>query len=1561
MPSRVSATASQSGTWTRFHEVDYPSTVLANDMLVLSFATNGAKNSTVTKPDSSWVEAFAYNHGTSKRHRIWIKLADGTEGTEGNESTTVTTSRGIKSASQILQLRDTFPSAAEGTGWSISARTESYGTTMDPAEVTAAWGSADNLFVSCFSGGDRSATVTAYPSGYSNGAQSTNEAMVATAVKSAVAASDDPAAATLSVSDLWTAVTLVVRGTAETPTFVEAAVSESSTFVTSHDLDVPAREAGDWLVAAWSSNGSPGATLTGMSGWTELPFSADPANSKRSRAWIRLVDDTYAGAASTETITTSTTVESATLCFRIRGAYPYNTEGVGWDFSSTGSEGFGTAVDPPSVSPTWGDALNLYVALGFAGDQAVTVSSGPAGYSNVTAGASDSGTSPQVMGATIVASGTSDDPGAFTISTNDLWEGCTVVFRPAGVFAGAIAGEATAEGYTPTIDPPTHLAQAEVGGAIGTGYVALPQQPQVASDLVVEWDLDGDGDYVSVPNPTDLGEALVDPTQVVRWWAMEDATDRTALTLADRVGGALLTRGDSAVLANQYDGTVELSNAAPNLLVPDGVDDYADLDYTPTFGPTTGKLTVVFQGRWDEADGTAAFVRLVSSETGLNHGLNFHTSAGGTSTPSLTVGGATTFATANGPGAGDPLTDGEYFTCAAVVDDGDIGVYRNGHGLATGTDITGVGAISHDSLRVFAPAYAAGETASSMRAVLVADDALTETQLDALHALLGPVDSGVENITARVRGGTLQVGRDSSSTVQGRSRAGQLRLTLDNSDGEFSFFNASSPLNTAPFSTRTGRSIRVRTAESTPTDPVLLTRDLFSGNGALAAPEVGSAWETPTGFGGFSANGGLAITDGPASTAGAEHLAVSDTGNTTGYCQTFVAIRDGNNRAGVAFYLTDEDNYGLVYLRDKQLVVAEVVAGTATELAAVAVENRSNVAVGVAFNGTTAIAYLDGVQQASVTTTLTATSRTGVYSNWLSQRPPTFTEFHSWDRSRIIQAWDTGVDQAGVLGTLRVTRCEPTVTRDGVHLAELFATGDLGLLDRPVTPTSSVGFDTEQSAGITAGEAVGNALAQAGALHPPGPIDAGTITLGSIGLDRQQAISAVRRFEETEGGLTYELPEGGIGFENRTARDGKSSRFEFSDSAAEAVVAFETHRQRDWQGDLVNEVTSEVSASPPNFSASSESNDSASANDVDVTLPGEADGAEVGDLCIVAISSTVQSANVLWLTPPGWRSLRNTLDEATAQRVYAKRLTGSDIAATGATAITEKFYEDTAAAGGQWLSTWFLVKNWFGSIESGLAISEHAGFGAPNSVDEAKIGTNDPPWLATPWTKGPTLFLTMRAGIGSTDGTIVSSASDDLAPDGFEDLASTWAVSAISEAHHLAHQHARRTRTEDIINPGPFGGSFIGFDHVETVTIAVRGFNGDPPVQTGGQRVVDRNSASQRDRGAVLQHPSPGTLFGSEDDASAYNDLVLTRYSDDRPLLDIGWTATKSRRHRDRAIAVALSDRVSVVATARSNLGVAADFYVEQIVHEFGRGTTEWRTTIGLSPVTDAGGGADGL
>ena len=204
----------------------------------------------------------------------------------------------------------------------------------------------------------------------------------------------------------------------------------------------------------------------------------------------------------------------------------------------------------------------------------------------------------------------------------------------------------------------------------------------------------------------------------------------------------------------------------------------------------------------------------------------------------------------------------------------------------------------------------------------------------------------------------------------------------------------------------------------------------------------------------------------------------------------------------------------------------------------------------------------------------------------------------------------------------------------------------------------------------------------------------------------------------------------------------------------------------------------------------------------------------------------------------------------------------------------------------------------------------------------------------------------------------MSADSDDNAPNGCDTLDSI-VQAGNTDADDVAIQWAQRIRTESVNKFDPFGGLFTGYDRVESLVVAVRGFVADNPPASGGRPITDENTQSQIDRQARLDHPSPGLLYATDTAAHDANDLVLTRFDQDRPLIEVSFHATRSARYRGLAASLDLSDRVRLDFDGGSGLAVDGEFFVESIAHELTDGDTRWVCRLQLSPAVDPGGGAD--
>jgi hypothetical protein len=807
----------------------------------------------------------------------------------------------------------------------------------------------------------------------------------------------------------------------------------------------------------------------------------------------------------------------------------------------------------------------------------------------------------------------------------------------------------------------------------------------------------------------------------------------------------------------------------------------------------------------------------------------------------------------------------------------------------------------------------------------------------------GDLDQAVENISSYVIGGDYRVGRDYPSQLLGRSTPGSMRLTLDNTDNRFSYYNTSSPVNTGNYSLKNGRRIRLRTSESSPSDPDQLARDRFAGSGDMntSTTEDGETWSTVSGS--MIRSGGRAVTTGTPATPS---IAVVDVGVNDYYAQVTIPYADYPNTVGLVFRYSDTSNYEVVFpLYTWGFRYFNRVAGVESTPNFRARDFAGSITLGIEVVGSTGTVYIAGVPFRELSLVGTTGSKVGLYGFWAAQRAPTWDEFAVWDTVRS--------PQDGVLWSGTVTSCTPNRNQRGEKTAVVIAEGDMARLDRTVSTPTSLGASENLTVGKTTGQSIGETLASVGMLHPPLPLDAGDLSTGGVGALKQKAINAVRKFEDAEVGFVYEPPEGGIAFDARSARDRATPVATFTDSPVNATeIAPESVTVRTSMRDIVNRVTSEVSPTLPRIVQTFGNGGDApasTANDITVIIPNSADGATAGDLVLVTIASTVQTDGTPWLNPVGWTNLRPTFDELGVTRVYAKRLEAGDLGSV------VKFYDDTSS-GGAWLAFVDLVTNWYGEVTAGVAIASPTGYGAPHTTSSAQAGTNNPPTLLTPWAPSPTLYLTYRVGMVSTTGGLVDASSESRNPNGWNSNANFFLNATGGSSYDVALERALQNNSSGVGDPSPFTGLFNAFDYLETFTMAVRPYAGDPPPLAGGPEVESNNVASQFDHGSIVDHPDPASILPTAAAAATYNDYLLTRFDQDRPIVTFGFTATKSYHHRVQARTRRLSDRVAFVD---SDEGVSGDFFIEAIRGEFGNGDRVWKVEYDLSPVLEVGSGAD--
>lgn len=191
---------------------------------------------------------------------------------------------------------------------------------------------------------------------------------------------------------------------------------------TSHLVQMPATvNSGDLLIALIGSDGS--ATITTPSGWTAM--STDTSSTVRASAFYKVAAGTEGG--TTVDFVTSIAERMEAQVVRIQsGTYQSAPE-----TTATNSNAGSTTPDPPNLTPSWGSANTLWIAMMVA-DNTRTISVYPLPNNQVRTANASTGTAFVTLGTCsndVAAS--SLNPGTFTINTSSPWATITLAVRPA--------------------------------------------------------------------------------------------------------------------------------------------------------------------------------------------------------------------------------------------------------------------------------------------------------------------------------------------------------------------------------------------------------------------------------------------------------------------------------------------------------------------------------------------------------------------------------------------------------------------------------------------------------------------------------------------------------------------------------------------------------------------------------------------------------------------------------------------------------------------------------------------------------------------------------------------------------------------------------------------------------------------------------------------------------------------------------------------------------------------------------------------------------------------------
>ncbi|MET8987766.1 hypothetical protein ABZW49_20155 [Nonomuraea wenchangensis] len=850
----------------------------------------------------------------------------------------------------------------------------------------------------------------------------------------------------------------------------------------------------------------------------------------------------------------------------------------------------------------------------------------------------------------------------------------------------------------------------------------------------------------------------------------------------------------------------------------------------------------------------------------------------------------------------------------------------------------------------------------------------------------GDFSAPVEDITPYVLSAETFTGRDWPSLLTGRAGPGKLRASLRNDDDRFNYFNAASPLVTAPYSLKTGRKVRVRTTAATTPDPALLVRDRFRrADGALDEDETGLTYVEP-----LSDDFAIATNRAVATGEGDSHIAVLDAGSADYYVQARIAVLGTSaNRVGIVYRYVDSDDYSLCVLDvdEASLQLIDVIAGVETPVAGRGVERYSGATIGVHVHGGTVTAYLEGVAWATGAAPNTSAESVGIYAEWAAgDDRPEIDDLYAWD------GLPSHVE--GVLWTGDIADLVSSVQAGPEKVATISGEGWLSkLATQQITPPASL-------TGRKTGLLLGNVLAGSMLLHPPGVVEEGDVTTGVFAIEPTTAMEVARRVEETEYGFLYETQEGHVSFLSRSARDDTTSAVTFTD-APDGKYGYHRLEPYDWRREVFNRVVAGVSpwlegeeatlftdAGPYALTAGQTLDMQASYNGTvvrwtghkrDVVSSGEVTGISVetftdptASTFVLDMPDSVSAGDLLMILattrlaaiPTGWTRL------SSGTTVLAKVATGTEGGTT--VSLNVDYLAPNIPPGAAQV---FHVTGWHGSLD-GVEVSEPLW---------SSSGANpNPPALAPSWGAQPTMYIAAHFSYFSS-GTLPTQTA---LPSGYGDAA--FATVNDGSGFVVAVGSARRQVTgatsED---PGPFSLSlpiYVWYGQ----TIAIRGpaggsttevtsstpsgsspdftigyvasIGGNPqtqanievtgvPLVQGDQQLVQADDyASQDEHNAIRTYTNPANLFATAADAMAYAELVLATHADDRPILSMSFYASKSPAYRKQAYTRRVGDRITLVANHNTGFGISRDFFIESISHRWSHGTRLWETTWELSP-----------
>lgn len=735
-------------------------------------------------------------------------------------------------------------------------------------------------------------------------------------------------------------------------------------------------------------------------------------------------------------------------------------------------------------------------------------------------------------------------------------------------------------------------------------------------------------------------------------------------------------------------------------------------------------------------------------------------------------------------------------------------------------------------------------------------------------------------------------------------------------------------------------------------EPILLASDSFRrpDSTILGTDDLGNLWTMRSGAGFGTAGGDRAqAIKGHGANYGQAIVSTVDTGTTDHYVQGKMPIRVQDGEVGLVARWLDSNNYVRCFydVEERRMVVQEVIAGVATNLPnggsdGFQIEAWDGMTIGLEIRNQRAWAHVGGQRLDFGNLYLSRPAITGTHAGLYgrhephSDAPPMSRDFRVYDR--VLAPMD------GLVGTFWVKSINTNVRAGALKIVEVDCQGPLaGMAGIDVsaprisrTVGESIGGFNNYS--VPAGCIVGDLVGRAGLLKPPFPIEQYPASrLGPVSFKDGKALDLARLVEVAERGFIKETPEGAITFEDRFYRDGISSQAWFSDTAGVGQFYFEEIDPLDHEGQIVNRATAQVAPTCPTVVEVDNQGDDDSSLDVQIIVP----DVTPGDLVLAFIACSAQLDDKQWQEPIGWKRHRDVGDQQ-GIRIYS-------LIADGTESGTQVYFFKSTVQG-TFIAHTYVVRDWYGT-DDGIKVGR---------VSAGAIGGTNAYPVSPGWNRAPALYILFQGAIGAATGILW----DDLntpPPIGYDYLSLNGLVFVTSPVtYETGVESVYKIDVLDSENPGPWENVFDDYLLLESVVVAIRGYNGpldqgssfddSTPKPMDGLVVSVDDHQSQLDRRFIRTNPDVPALLYTEGDARDWCQAVLDENAQDRPIITIGFTASTSAGLRSQAMRRRVGDKITVTANGRAGLGIERDFFIESIHHEWTNGVTRWYTTWELSP-----------